>query len=181
MLDIGANDQHLALALDPKSIRSARVIVPLESNFGIHVSDTAEMFARIYDFEKLKLGAHPVQLHGKVLGLHRDLENMPQVANALVLIGGENGDLLVRIVGRAEKGEALDMIPVKVRKRDNDIFLVMSDRAQVAAEIAQPGSGVNNRDPVRIPDRKLETGGVTAELLKARVADRDGAAGPVEF
>jgi hypothetical protein len=85
------------------------------------------------------------------------------------------------IIRLGEKGKPLDMIPMKVSERDDDPLLVVSDRAQVPAKIAKPGSGVNNSDTIRIRERDLKTGGVAAELLEASIADWDGAAGTVKF
>jgi hypothetical protein len=70
---------------------------------------------------------------------------------------------------------------MKMGERNDQPILVMSYRAHVPAEIAKPGSGINNGDTICIRERDLEAGRVAAELLEARVTDRDGAAGPVKF
>jgi hypothetical protein len=73
------------------------------------------------------------------------------------------------------------MIPMKVSERDDEQVLVVPDRAHVPAQIAKPGSGVNDGDMIRIRECDLKTGGVAAELLEASFADWDGAAGTVKF
>ena len=181
LLPLELEDQHLAAALNPKTIRSTGVVVPLTSNFGFHIVDTGEVFAGIFDLQKLKLGTHHVQLHRKVLRLHGDLEDFPQIADGLVPAERKHRDFLRGIIGRSEKGEPLDVIPMKVSEGDDDLVLVVSDRAHVPAETAKPGSGINNGDTIRIRERDLKTGGVAAELLEASITDWDGAAGTVKF
>jgi len=182
MLNIRANDKHLALALNPKTVRAARVIVSLGGDFGFHIVDAGEMFAGIFDLHKVKLGPHLIQLHREVLRLQGNLKDLPQIADALVLAKRENGDFLPGVVRRGEKGETLHVIPMKMSERDDElVFLLVADGAHVSAEIAKPSSGVNNMDPPRIGDRDLKTGGVAAELLEASVTDWDGTAGTVKF
>jgi hypothetical protein len=60
---------------------------------------------------------------------------------------------------------------VKVRERDNDLFLLVADGAEVSAEIAQSRAGVNDDDAVRVGERDLQARGVATELLKAGIAD----------
>jgi hypothetical protein len=181
MLNIRANDQHLALALNPKSIRSAGVIEPLTGDFGFHIVDGGEVFARIFDLQKFKLGPHPVQLYRKVLRLQRNLKDFPQIADGLAPAERENRDFLLGIIRRSEKGETLDVIPMKVSERDVELLLVVSDREHVSTEIAEPRPGVNNGDTIYIHQSDLKAGGVAAELLEASIADWDGAAGTVKF
>jgi hypothetical protein len=49
----------------------------------------------------------------------------------------------------------------------------MPDGAQIAAEIPQPRSRIDDRDAIRIAESDLKTSRVTAELLKPRVTNRD--------
>ena len=65
-------------------------------------------------------------------------------------------------------------VPVKVRERDNDLFLLVADGAKVSAQISQSRASVNDGDAVRIGERDLQAGGVAAELLKTGIADGDG-------
>jgi hypothetical protein len=113
--------------------------------------------------------------------LHGHFKDFPQIPNGLVLAQRENREFLPGIICRGEKGETLDVIPMKVSETDDDLLLLMPDRAQVPTEIAKPRSSVNNGDTIRICERDLETGGVAAELLEASVTDRDGTAGAVKF
>jgi hypothetical protein len=182
MLNIGADDQHLALALNPKTVRSARMIVPPAGDIGFHIVNAGEVFAGIFDLQKFKLGPHLVQLHRKVLRLQGNLKDLPQIAYRLIPAKRENRDFLLGIICRGEKGETLHVIPMKMSERDDElVLLMMSDRAHVPAEIAKPGSGVNNMDTPRIRKRDLKASGVAAEVLEASITDWDGAADTVKF
>jgi hypothetical protein len=185
MLNIRANDQYLAIAFNPTSIRSTWVVVPLSGDGGLHIVDAGEVFAgihaSIFDLQKFKLGPHPVQLHRKVLRLQRDFEDFPQIADGLVPAEREYRDFLLGIIRRGEKGKTLDVIPMKVSEPDDKLVLIVSDGAQVPTKVAKPRSGVNNGNTIRIRERDLKTGGVAAELLKARITDWDGTAGTVKL
>ena len=80
-------------------------------------------------------------------------------------------DFLPGIISRGEERKALDVVPVKVRERDTDWFLLVADGAKVSAQISQSRAGVNDGDSVHIGERDLQTGGVAAELLKTGIAD----------
>jgi hypothetical protein len=171
MLNVRTNDQHLAVGFNPKTIRAARMIVPLAGDFGVHTIDDGEVFAGIFDLQKLKLGPHPVQLHRKILRLQGHLKDLTQIANGLALTERENRDFLLGIIRRREKWETLQVIPMEMSERDDELVLVMSDGTHVPAEIAKPGSGVNNGDTICIRRRDLKAGGVATELLKASFTD----------
>jgi hypothetical protein len=113
--------------------------------------------------------------------LHGDFKDFPQIADGLVPAEREYRDFLLGIIRLGEKGETLDVIPMKVSEPDDQLLLVVSDRAQVPAEIAKTGSGVNNGDTIGIRECDLKTGGVAAELLEASITDWDGAAGTVKL
>jgi hypothetical protein len=181
MFNVRTNDQHLAAALNPTSIRSTGVVVPLTGDCGLHIVDAGEVFAGIFDLQKFKLGPHPVQLHRKVLRLHGDFKDFPQIADGLVPAEREYRDFLLGIIRRGEKGETLDVIPMKVSEPDDELLLMVSDRAQVPTEIAKPRSGVNNGDTIHVRECDLKTGGVAAELLEASITDWDGTADAVKF
>ena len=182
MLNIRANNQHLAVALNPKSIRSTRVVMPLTGDFGLYIVDASgEVLAGIFDLQKIKLGPHLVQLHRKVLRLQGHLKDFSQITDGLVLAEREHRDFLLGIIRRSEEGKTLEMIPMKVSERDDEQLLAVSDRAHVPAEIAKPSSGVNNDNAIRIRECDLKTGGVAAELLEASFTDWDGTAGTVKF
>jgi len=63
---------------------------------------------------------------------------------------------------------------VKVRERDEDLFLLVADGAKISAQISQSRARVNDGDAVRIGERHLQAGGVAAELLETGIADGDG-------
>jgi hypothetical protein len=58
---------------------------------------------------------------------------------------------------------------------------MVSNRAHVPAEIAKPGSGVNNGNTICIRERDLKARRVAAELLEARITNWHGTAATVKF
>ena len=94
MLDIRANDEHFAVSLDPETIRSARMVVPLRGDHGCHIVDAGEVFAGIGDLQELEIRSHVIQLHRKVFRLHLDLENLPQTVHRRIPAEREQRDLL---------------------------------------------------------------------------------------
>ena len=174
MLDIRANDEHFAISLDPETIRSAGMVVPLSGDYGFHIVDAGEVFAGISDLQELEIGAHVIQLHREIFGLHLDFENLPQIGDCLVPAERQERDFLFGIISRGKERKALDVVPVKVRERDTDLLLLVADGAKVSAQISQSRACVNDGDVVRIGERDLQARGVAAELLKTGIADGDG-------
>ena len=181
MLDIHANDEHFPLSLEPVTIRSAGMVVPLSGDNGFHVVDAGEVFAGISDLQELKIGPHVIQLHREILRLHLDFENLPQIANRLVPAERKERDFLPGIISWGKKRKALDVVPVKVGKRDNDLILLVADGEEVSAQISQSRARVNDGDAVGIGKRDLQAGGVAAEFLKTGIADGDGSARTVKL
>jgi hypothetical protein len=70
---------------------------------------------------------------------------------------------------------------VKVRERDNDLFLLVTDGAKVSAQVSQSRARVNDGDAVRIGERDLQARGVAAELLETGIADGDGSPRTIKF
>src|SRR5438132_7748465 len=130
MLDIRANDEHFATSLDPKTICSAGMVVPLSSDHGFHTVDAGEVFAGISDLQELESGAHVIQLHREIFRLHLDFENLPQISNCLVLAERQERDFLARIISLGKKRKTLDVVPVKVREHDGDLVLLVADGAE---------------------------------------------------
>src|SRR5258707_15036572 len=172
MLDIRANNENPPLSLEPVTIRSAGMVMPLSGDNGFYVVDAAEVFAGISDLQELEIGAHVIQLHREILPLHLDFENLPQIANCLVPAERQERDFLPGIISRGKERKALDVVPMKVRERDTDLLLLVADGAKVSAQISQSRAGVNDGDLVRIGD--LQAGCVAAELLKTGIADGNG-------
>src|SRR6266566_3484197 len=156
MLDIRANDEHLPISLDPETIRSARMIMPLSGDNGVYIVDLGEVFAGISDLQELKIRPHVIQLHREIFRLHLDFENLPQIANCLVPTERQERDFLAGIISRGKEGKALDVVPVKVRERDTDLFLLVADCAKVSTQISQSRARVNDDDAVRIGERDLQ-------------------------
>jgi len=181
MLDIYANDEHLSISLDPETIRSAGMVMPLSGDDGVYIVDAGEVFAGISDLQELEIGAHVIQLHRVILRLHLDFENLPQIANRLVPAERQERDFVPGIISRRKKRKALDVVPVKVRERDNDLFLLVADGAKISAQISQSRARVNDGDAVRIGERDLQAGGVAAEFLKTGIADGDGSTRTVKL
>src|SRR5439155_10230585 len=61
MLDIYTNDENFPISLDPVTIRSAGVVVPLSADYGFHIVDAGKVFAGISDLQELEVGAHVIQ------------------------------------------------------------------------------------------------------------------------
>src|SRR4030095_1188421 len=172
MLDIYANDEHFPISLDPVTIRSAGVVVPLSGDYGFHIVDAGKVFAGISDLQELEIGPHVIQLHREIFRLHLNFENLPQIANCLIPAERQQRDFLPGIISWSKERKALDVVPVKVRERDTDLLLLVADGAKVSAQISESRAGVNDGDLGRIGD--LQARGVAAELLKTGIADGDG-------
>jgi hypothetical protein len=180
MLDIRANDEHFPISLDPETIRSAGMVVPLSGDYGFHIVVAGEVFAGISNLQELEIGPHVIQLHREIFGLHLDFENLPQILNCLAPAERQKRDFLPGIVSRGKEWKALDVVPVKVRERDNDSFLLGAVGAKVFAQISQSRARVNDGNAVRIGKRDLQAGGVAAELLKTGIADGNGSPGTIK-
>ena len=181
MLDVYANDEHLSISLDPETIRSAGMVMPLSGDDGVYIVDAGEVFAGISDLQELEIGSHVIQLHREIFRLHLDFENLPQIGDCLVAAECQECDFLFGIISRGKERKALDVVPVKVRERDNDLFLLVADGAKVSAQISQSRARVNDGDAVRIGERDLQAGGVAAEFLKTGIADGDGSTRTVKL
>src|SRR5947207_8589721 len=179
MLDIRANDEHFGVSLDPETIRSAGMVMPLSGDYGWHIVDAGEVFGGISDLQELEVGPHVIQLHREIFRLHLDFENLPQIGDCLVAAERQERDFLFGIISRGKERKALDVVPVKVCERDTDLFLLVADGEKVSAQISQSRAGVNDGDMVRIGD--LQAGGVATELLKTGIADGDGSARTIKL
>ena len=113
------------------------MVVPLRGHYGLHIVDAGEVFAGISDLQELEIGAHVIQLHREIFGLHLDFENLAQIADCLVPAERQERDFLPGIISRGKERKALDVVPVKVRERDKDLFLLVADGAKVSAQISQ--------------------------------------------
>ena len=181
MLNVRANDEHPATSFDPETGRSAGMVVLLGSDHSFNIVNPTEVLAGLSDLQKFKISSHPIQLHRKIFRLHLDLKDLSQMANGLIPAKGKEGDFLIGIISRGEEWKALNMVPMKVRERDHDLFLLVPDGEEVASQISQPRTGINNGDAVGIGERDLQAGGVTAEFLETRITDRDGSAGAIKL
>src|SRR5262249_8108202 len=88
---------------------------------------------------------------------------------------------LAGIISGDKERKALDVVPVKVGERDDDLLLLVADGAEVSAQISQARTGVNDGDAVGIGERDLQAGGVAAELLKTGIADGNGSARAIKL
>jgi hypothetical protein len=84
-----------------------------------------------------------IQLHREIFSLHLDFENLPQTPNCLVPAERQERNFLPGIISRGKERKALDVVPVKVGERDNDLFLLVADGAKVSAQISQSRARVN--------------------------------------
>jgi len=175
MLHICANDQHLAISIDPETVCATWMVVPLSADDGVHIIYASEVLAGISDLQELESGPHLIQLHREILRLHLDFENLPQIGDCLTMADGQERDFLVGIISLSKERKTLDVIPVKVRERDDDLVLLVADGAEISAQISKSRARVDNGDAVRVGERDLQAGGVAAELLKTRITNGDGA------
>src|SRR5207249_11915512 len=100
MLDIRANDEHFAASLDPETVRSARMVVPLSGDYGFHIVDAGDMFAGISDLQVLEIRSHVIQLDREIFRLHLDFENLPQITDCLIPDEFQERDLPIVIMSR---------------------------------------------------------------------------------
>ena len=155
--------------------------MPLRGDNGVYIVDGGEVFAGISDLQELEIGSHVIQLHREIFRLHLDFENLPQIGDRLVPPDRQERDFLFGIVSRAKEREALNVVPVKMREQDNDLFLLVADGAEVSAQIPQSRARVNDGDAVCVGERDLQAGGVATELLKAAIGDGNRSARTIEL
>jgi len=67
-----------------------------------------------------------------------DFENLPQIADCLIQAERQQRDFLPGIIRRGKERKALNVVPVKVRERDDDLVLLMADGAKVSARFRNP-------------------------------------------
>src|SRR5204863_8298957 len=106
MLDIRANDEDFSISLDPKTICSTGMVVPLRGDNGFHIVDAGKVFAGISDLQELEIGPHVIQLHREIFRLHLDFENLSQIANCLVPADRQERDFLPWIISRGKERKA---------------------------------------------------------------------------
>src|SRR5207244_5387749 len=164
--------EDFSISLDPETICSTGMVVPLSGDYGFHTVDAGKVFACVSDLQELEIGPHVIQLHRKIFRLHLDFENLPQIGDCLVPAERQQRDFLCGIISRGKERKALDVVPVKVRERDTDLLMLVTHGEKVSAQISQSRAGVNDGYLVRIDD--LQARGVAAELLKTCIADGDG-------
>ena len=152
VLDICANDEHFALSLDPETICSARMVVPLSGDYGFDIVDPGEVAAGISDLQELEIGPHVIQLHREILSLHLDFENLAQIGDCLAPAERQECNFLAGIISRTKERKALDVVPVKVCEHDEDLFLLVAHGAEISPQISQSRARVNYGDAVRIRD-----------------------------
>jgi hypothetical protein len=157
------------------------VVVPLSGDYGFHIVDAGKVFAGISDLQELEIGAHVIQLHREIFRLHLDFENLPQIGDCLTPAERQERDFLFGIISWGKERKALDVVPVKMREQDNDLFLLAANGAEVSAQISQSRAGVNDSNAVRIGERDLQAGGVAAELLKTGIADGNRPPRPIKL
>src|SRR5438045_7153859 len=123
MLDIRAHDEHPPISLNPETIRSARMLMPLSRDYGFHIVDAGEVFAGISDLQELEVGAHVIQLDREIFGLHLDFENLPQIANCLVATERQERDVMFGIIILVTEHEARAVVRAIVRERATSLLL----------------------------------------------------------
>src|SRR4030095_7862011 len=100
--------------------------------------------------QKLEISSHVIQLDREIFSLHLDFENLPQISNCLIPTERDERDFLPWIISRGKERKALNVVPVKMRERDNDLFLLVTDGAKVSAQVSQSRPRINDGDAVCI-------------------------------
>src|SRR4029077_4959813 len=106
--------------------------------------------------------------------LHLDFENLPQIGDCLAPAERQEGEFLTGIISRGKERKALDVVPVKMRERDDNLVLLVADSPEVLTQISHSSARVNDGDAVGIGERDLQAGRVPAELLETGIADGNG-------
>src|SRR5205814_8684871 len=120
-------------------------------------------------------------LHREILVLHLKLQKFPQIGDCLIPAERQKRDFLAEIISRRKKRKALDVVPVKMGERDEELVLLVADGAEVFAQVSHSRARVNDGDAVRIGECDLQAGSVAAELLETGIADGDGSPRTVEL
>src|SRR5262245_22037947 len=176
MLDVGAEDKHLASGFDPIGVGPAGMVVFV----GDHPCAAVGLEGRPPRLQESKGRSHLIQGQGKVLLLHLSCEDALQLLYLPAPAEGADGKVPSRIVGRRKEGEPLDVVPVKVREGDeHGPHLLVGTRKQVLAEVPDAAARVQDRYLTSIV-RQPYTGRVAAEVLEVSVANRDRTPGAVE-
>ena len=97
------------------------MVVPLSGDHGFHIVDAGEVFAGISDLQELEIGPHVIQLHREIFALAFGLRKSPANCQCLVPAEREERDFLPGIISRGKERKTLDVVPVKVRERDDEI------------------------------------------------------------
>src|SRR4029453_15130025 len=119
------------------------MVVPLSGDHGFYIVDAGKVFAGISDLQELEIGPHVIQLDREIFRLHLDFENLPQIGDCLVAAERQERDFLFGIISWGKERKALDVVPVKVRERDRDLFLLVADGAEVSAQIYHSSKHTN--------------------------------------
>src|SRR5437016_12654937 len=152
MLDIRANDEHFPISLNPVTIRSAGMVVPLSGDYGFHIVDAGKVFAGISDLQELEIGPHVIQLHREIFRLHLNFENLPQIGDCLVAAECQERDFLFGILSWGKARKALEVVRVKVRERGTGSLLLVADGAKVSATISDSRARGHDGELVRNGD-----------------------------
>lgn len=123
-------------------------------------------------FPELQIRTHFVERHGEKISLHLGRKNAPQIVECPAVTVNRDRKVPSRIVGRLEERESLDVIPVRMRKTDENI-VVLFDAA--SGEIVSQFS--NSRARVEDPDSSIferheNARGITAESGIFRLSHR---------
>ena len=85
------------------------------------------------------------------------------------------------IISGSKEGKPLDVVPMKMSERDDDLILLVTDSPEVFTEISDSSTGVKDGNAVRIRERDLQAGSIAAELLETRIANRNRSPSTVEL
>jgi len=145
---------------EPVADADARVIG--EEGFN---ADRAEREIKVTQFINLDVAGQLLEADGEVGAFHLARQDFEQTAAGTLV--AEDADAVVRAVERLEKGQALDVIPMRVGQQDVQGDGLFAEFAgQFAAEGAQPGAGVEDDDLAAAAD--FDAGGVAAVMNGGR-------------
>lgn len=177
MLDVRAKHQHPPVHVaNAVAVRAAGVMM-------LERLDVFSLFGKTVHLRLMKIErrAHFIQRNGKIFALHGRGKDVFQIFEMPALADGADGKVAPAIVRRQKEGKALQVIPVKMRKADEDVFiLLMPAGEQVFSEIADAGAGVQDGNVV-IGVRQHHARRVAAKFLIVALTNRDGAARPIKF
>jgi len=162
-------DDDLAVAFDAEA-EAALGVVELAGDD----ADVVEVHPLFADFMEMPLGGHGFHIHGEVRVGHLAFQGALQ---ALVFKAvGIKEELVAGTVKGFEEGDALDVVPMKVREEDAGVDGALAELAfEGAAQEAEAGAAVKEEE-LAAGRAEFDAGGVAADAGVFRLGGGGGAA-----